>query len=179
MTTKSVKVAGEADVIWKVLEETLEAWRYEIVKSAPHTYLNAKRGSKALGVVMGVDTKGGYRDLNVSLAPVPESPDQLDVRFRFDFPSWTLGMPGAKHDCEEMVDDFAQKVRAAAASPATAKAAIACPKCKQSIPASAVFCPHCGEKTAAPASSTACPGCGAKLQANAAFCTSCGAKVSA
>ena len=180
MQTKSVKVSGPIEAIWQVLEETLDVWRYEIVKSSPHAHIAAKRGSKILGAVMGVDTKGGYRDLTVTVAPTPGAPGQFEVKFRFDFPSWTIGMPGAKDDCYQMVDEFAEKTKnPSAAAPTKTEMAQVCSKCSAGISAGAAFCSQCGEKVAPRKSAAACSGCGASLPTGAAFCTSCGAKTSA
>ena len=48
-----------------------------------------------------------------------------------------------------------------------------CAKCGEMMPASAKFCPSCGEKQEA----KFCAECGAKLEAGAKFCPNCGKKV--
>ncbi len=50
---------------------------------------------------------------------------------------------------------------------------IACPKCNAEIPATAKFCPECGEKLAV---KKFCAECGAEVSAKAKFCPECGTK---
>jgi membrane protease subunit (stomatin/prohibitin family) len=61
----------------------------------------------------------------------------------------------------------------AAGGAAPAPAAVACAKCKASVPAGAKFCPSCG----ASMSPAACPKCNASVPAGAKFCPSCGNKL--
>ena len=178
MLAKSVMVTGQIERIWQILEETLDLGRYEIVKTSPCTHIVAKRGSKLLGAVMSVDLKGGYRDLAVSVAPVSDSPNQYEVKFVFEFPSWTIGTPGAKNDCFQLVDDFASKVSKAKITPAATNAGVTCAKCKAYILGGTAFCSQCGEKVAALKPSGTCSGCGAPQAPGAAFCTACGVKIS-
>ena len=57
----------------------------------------------------------------------------------------------------------------APSAPSTTK----CPKCKESLPASAKFCPGCGAATQVPR----CAQCGAELPETAKFCPQCGKQV--
>jgi len=62
-------------------------------------------------------------------------------------------------------------------NPATGAAAISCPNCQTSIPATSKFCPNCGHNLA-PVPVT-CPKCGTENSSTSKFCTNCGAAVAA
>jgi membrane protease subunit (stomatin/prohibitin family) len=49
---------------------------------------------------------------------------------------------------------------------------VACSKCKAQVPATAKFCPGCGEPVLAPTSK--CPGCKGDVAVGAKFCANCG-----
>ena len=66
---------------------------------------------------------------------------------------------------------FADAFKTAGGTPSAAPGTAPCPRCGQSVPAGARFCPSCGRPV--PATHT-CTGCGADLPADARFCPRCG-----
>ena len=197
----NVTVYGQAPDVWQSLLGTLNAHEYKIESQSPYTTLTASRGNKTL-IQFLVTTKGGYRDLVVSLTP--KGGNAIAVQFNFRFPTVTTVYEGTMKDCREMVAQFAAAaaqpgaapapptpgVQAASSPPPAAAAATGytpppapgrvdvpgatCKACGAVVRPGARFCDGCGASLAAAAT---CPKCGAPLIPGGTFCEKCGARV--
>lgn len=194
----NVTVYGSLPDIWQSLLATLYAREYKVESQSPYTALTASRGSKAVSLLLET-TKGGYRDLVVTLAPGAGS--AIDAEFDFRFPSWALTWSDAKQECEDTVAEFAAAARSGVPAaptpgqpglpPQSASAAPAgyappptpdqahssgdtCKACGVTIRPGARFCDSCGASLAIP---SACPRCGQPLVPNGTFCEKCGTRV--
>ncbi|HQJ51729.1 MAG TPA: zinc ribbon domain-containing protein [Anaerolineae bacterium] len=197
----NVTVYGQAPDVWQSLLGTLYAHEYKIESQSPYTTLTASRGNKTL-IQFLVTTKGGYRDLVVTLTP--KGGNAIAVQFNFRFPMVTTVYEGTMKDCREMVAQFAAAaaqpgaapapptpgVQAASSPPPAAAAATGyapppapgrvdvsgatCKACGAVVGPGARFCHGCGASLAAAAT---CPKCGAPLIPGGSFCEKCGARV--
>jgi len=197
----NVTVYGQAPSVWQSLLGTLYAHEYKIESQSPYTTLTASRGNKTL-IQFLVTTKGGYRDLVVTLTP--KGGNAIAVQFNFRFPMVTTVYEGTMKDCREMVAQFAAAaaqpgaapapptpgVQAASSPPPAAAAATGyapppapgrvdvsgatCKACGAVVGPGARFCHGCGASLAAAAT---CPKCGAPLIPGGSFCEKCGARV--
>ena len=182
----NVTVNGSPPDIWQTLLGTLYARQYKVESQTPYTTLTASRGSKFTSMLLE-GTKGGYRDLVVTLAPLSEN--AIAVEFDFRFPSWAITYSDTKKECEQMVQDFAAGEQPgsppapAVAPPATPGGYTPppvpgggpiCKACGAVVQPNARFCDACGASLAAAA---VCGKCGAPLVAGGRFCEKCGARV--
>jgi predicted RNA-binding Zn-ribbon protein involved in translation (DUF1610 family) len=168
---RMVHVRGDVEALWQTLLNTLTVHGYQIEQQNPYTQVQAKRGSKAISFFVG-GTKDGYRELNVTL--FPQVRDEFDVQFQFNFPSWTITLPGTKRECSDLIDEFVRLAQMAPkpAAPVTQapKVQARCPSCNQPVRAGAKFCDNCGASLV-----LVCAKCGAQLPPGSKFCDSCGA----
>jgi len=89
MIERTVRIKAETETVWQNLLSTLTAHGYTVKVQNPYTQISAERGSKVSSFFLE-GTKGGYRNLNITIFPQGQEQKEFDVQFKFDFPSWAL-----------------------------------------------------------------------------------------